>query len=156
VTFSNGNLFGTTYRGGAFGSDATLGGTVFEPSPTNRGRNETLLYSFTGRSDGSNPVTGVARNQRGNLYGITGGGGLGVGECTRYLLSNTLKKNNRSSQHFAGLVPHVGRQPWRIPIRLPGGKALPVSLPNTRVRPRWTAPASEAKGHACTIERIER
>jgi uncharacterized repeat protein (TIGR03803 family) len=79
LTFSNGNLFGTTYQGGAFGSDTTLGGTVFELSPANRGWNETLLYSFTGGSDGSNPVSGVVRNQTGNLYGITGGGGFGVG-----------------------------------------------------------------------------
>lgn len=79
LMFSDGNLFGTTYQGGAFGNGTTLGGTVFKLSPAGSSWDATLLYSFTGGSDGSNPVSGVVRDSKGNLYGVTGSGGFGVG-----------------------------------------------------------------------------
>jgi uncharacterized repeat protein (TIGR03803 family) len=41
--------------------------------------NETVLYSFTGGADGGNPYGGVVRDSAGNLYGVTGSGGNGVG-----------------------------------------------------------------------------
>lgn len=71
-----GNLYGTTETGG--GSD---NGTVFELSPAQGGGwTESVLYSFAGGSDGSNPVGGVIFDAAGNLYGTTTGGGAnGIG-----------------------------------------------------------------------------
>jgi len=41
----------------------------------------TVLYSFTGGADGSNPSEGLVLNSRGNLYGTTQMGG--AGNCTQ-------------------------------------------------------------------------
>jgi uncharacterized repeat protein (TIGR03803 family) len=71
VRDSDGNLYGTTYRGGASGE-----GTVFEITPDG---NETVLHSFTGEPDGSLPAAGLLRDANGNLYGTTTGGGNGYG-----------------------------------------------------------------------------
>jgi uncharacterized repeat protein (TIGR03803 family) len=66
-----GNLYGTTFEGGAYGS-----GTVFELSPNSDGTwTENVLYSFTGGSDGSSPMAGVIFDSIGNLYGTTVWGG---------------------------------------------------------------------------------
>ena len=56
-----GNLYGTTNSGGPAGA-----GTVFK---VNTGGTETVLYSFMGTTDGSYPVSRLARDKRGNLYG---------------------------------------------------------------------------------------
>lgn len=67
---ANGNLFGTTYLGGAFGS-----GTVFQLQPTNDGWTQITLHDFTG--DGG-PAGALAMDPSGNLSGgseTTGGRG---------------------------------------------------------------------------------
>ncbi len=70
-----GNLYGTTFSGGAYG----VWGTVYELTPSNGGWTERVLYSFTGGSDGGAP-TSLLLGQDGNLYGttFTGGDGYGV------------------------------------------------------------------------------
>jgi uncharacterized repeat protein (TIGR03803 family) len=70
-----GNLYGTTYAGGAANY-----GTVFELSPNgNGGWTKSLLHSFNGK-DGSAPWDGVILDATGNLYGTTSAGGIyGVG-----------------------------------------------------------------------------
>jgi uncharacterized repeat protein (TIGR03803 family) len=77
-TDSIGNIYGTTVLGGDFGS-----GTVFQLSPTAKGWNHTVLYSFTGGADGGEPYKGVTIDRRGNLYGtaVTGGSGSCEGGC---------------------------------------------------------------------------
>jgi uncharacterized repeat protein (TIGR03803 family) len=68
VQATNGDLYGTTFGGGANGE-----GTVFKI--TYRGK-LTTLYSFcsqTNCTDGSGP-TGLVQGTGGNLYGATGGG----------------------------------------------------------------------------------
>jgi uncharacterized repeat protein (TIGR03803 family) len=62
-----GNLYGTTVGGGASGA-----GVVFKVGPTGH---ETVLYSFTGGTDGGNPYVGVIRDWNGNLYGTANSGG---------------------------------------------------------------------------------
>jgi uncharacterized repeat protein (TIGR03803 family) len=62
-----GNLYGTTYFGGAF-----LAGTVFMVSSAG---GEEVLHSFTG-TDGSSPIASLVRDAAGNLYGTASGGGL--------------------------------------------------------------------------------
>jgi uncharacterized repeat protein (TIGR03803 family) len=65
VRDASGNLYGTTFNGGANGL-----GTVFKVGPTGT---ETVLYSFGATSsDGSNPQGGsLIRDSSGNLYGTT-------------------------------------------------------------------------------------
>ncbi len=58
-----GNLYGTTWNGGATGN-----GTVFKVDAAGQ---ETVLYSFTGGTDGANPPAGVIQDAAGNLYGTT-------------------------------------------------------------------------------------
>jgi uncharacterized repeat protein (TIGR03803 family) len=70
---SSGNLYGTTYEGGAY-----YYGTVFELSPTaDGGWTERVLhhFNFNGR-DGMYPVASLIRDASGNLYGTTFGGGI--------------------------------------------------------------------------------
>jgi uncharacterized repeat protein (TIGR03803 family) len=68
---ASGNLYGTTQNGGASGK-----GVVFRLSPKGR---ETVLYSFTGGSDGGSPNAGLTRDANGNLYGTAVSGGVGAG-----------------------------------------------------------------------------
>ena len=69
---SSGNLYGTTYAGGAYGF-----GTIFKLSPSGV---ETVLYSFIGLPDAGNPVGRLLMDKQGNLYGTTSfGGTLGFG-----------------------------------------------------------------------------
>jgi uncharacterized repeat protein (TIGR03803 family) len=67
----DGNFYGTTSEGGAYGY-----GTVFELKT-----NGTLaaLYSFTDANDGENPMTSLTLGQDGSFYGATGYGGTGEG-----------------------------------------------------------------------------
>ena len=67
-----GNLYGTTYGGGAFTCGRTLCGTVFKLDATGH---ETVLHNFSGGTDGSGPCAGVVRDSAGNLYGTTLNGG---------------------------------------------------------------------------------
>lgn len=91
---SAGNLYGTAVFGGT-----NRAGLVFElspapsggvcPSGTKQGTGwcETILYSFTGGSDGTGPVSKLIMDSAGNLYGTTEGskldGGIGTAasEC---------------------------------------------------------------------------
>jgi uncharacterized repeat protein (TIGR03803 family) len=73
VMDSGGNLYGTTYFGGASSNcDGAGCGTVFELGPSGK---ETVLHSFTGGPDGAFPSAGVAIDASGNLYGAAGYGG---------------------------------------------------------------------------------
>ena len=86
VTFDSvGNLYGTTYYGGAStgGSYCPTGcGTVFKLTPTPTGPwKASILHSFTGRKDGGNPNAGVVFDAQGNLYGAALSGGTTSGDC---------------------------------------------------------------------------
>ena len=71
VRDGQGNLYGTTYAGGA-GCSGSGCGVVFEVSPNGV---ETVLYTFTGGSDGANPTAGLMKDGHGNLYGTASSGG---------------------------------------------------------------------------------
>ena len=83
VQGSDGNLYGTTYGGGA----EPRVGTVFKITP---GGTLTTLYSFCAQAnctDGQQPYAGLVRGSDGNFYGTTLEGGantgcsLGAGSC---------------------------------------------------------------------------
>jgi uncharacterized repeat protein (TIGR03803 family) len=69
-----GNLYGTTFEGGG-GCNC---GTIFEFSTTGK---EGVLYAFKGGRDGANPDAGLARDNTGNLYGVTAIGGDHACQC---------------------------------------------------------------------------
>jgi len=81
VSDAAGNLYGATFYGGTSSPNFCLGegcGVVFElerPIPPAKGWKETILYQFTGRTDGGEPVGGVVFDRNGNLYGVTQHGG---------------------------------------------------------------------------------
>ena len=71
---AQGNLYGTTVNGGS-GTKCEQGpgcGVVFRLTPDG---SETVLYSFTGGTDGAYPWGGVILDGQGNLYGTTTAGG---------------------------------------------------------------------------------
>jgi uncharacterized repeat protein (TIGR03803 family) len=76
---AQGNLYGTTMNGGAFGNGNGLG-TVYELSPSAEGLwIEQVVHSFTGggtNGDGDYPVSSLILDTAGNLYGMTSGGGV--------------------------------------------------------------------------------
>jgi uncharacterized repeat protein (TIGR03803 family) len=66
-----GNLYGTTYDGGAYNY-----GTVFKLSPVDGQWTEKILHSFAGGSDGANPFgAGVVLDAAGSIFGTTSVGG---------------------------------------------------------------------------------
>jgi uncharacterized repeat protein (TIGR03803 family) len=67
---SSGNLYGTTNFGGS--TNCSLGcGTVFELTPGSGGWTESVLYTFTGGTDGREPYARLLLDASGNLYGTT-------------------------------------------------------------------------------------
>lgn len=68
---TNGNFMGVAQVGGTSGH-----GTVFELTPRNSGWSLSVLYSFSGGSDGSNPSSQLIFDKQGNLFGTAAGGGL--------------------------------------------------------------------------------
>ena len=105
VLDAQGNLYGTTKDGGAYGS-----GTVFELNTTGK---ESVLYSFTGTGgDGAEPMAGLVQDAQGNLYGTTEDGGA-YGFGTVFELNTTGKETVLYSFCSAlncadGIVPWAG------------------------------------------------
>lgn len=100
-----GNLYGTTFQGGANNL-----GAVFELTSDGT---ETVLYSFGSQSgDGTYPAASLTMDKRGNLYGTTQHGG-GTTNC--YQGCGTVFKLTRSGQetvlHSFGVKPGDGIQP---------------------------------------------
>jgi uncharacterized repeat protein (TIGR03803 family) len=77
---SAGNLYGTTEYGGVTGGVCgTSGcGVVFKLDTAGA---ETVLYKFTGGSDGAKLASSLIRDSTGNLYGTTYAGGVTTGAC---------------------------------------------------------------------------
>ena len=72
ISDTAGNLYGTTSAGGLYNA-----GTVFELVYTGGGYSETILHSFTGGNDGGSPLSSLAMDAAGNLYGSAETGGTG-------------------------------------------------------------------------------
>lgn len=80
VLASDGNFYGVGYLAGANGY-----GGVFKLTPAGV---ETVLYSFTGPSDGANPSSTLVQGADGDLYGMTSSGGAN-GFGTAFKISTT-------------------------------------------------------------------
>ena len=81
-----GSLIGETIQGGNTACGAGCG-LIFQLSPPTNGQTlwtETILYAFTGGTDGEYPRDGLVQDGQGNLFGTTvssglcGGGGCGT------------------------------------------------------------------------------
>ncbi|MGH6841232.1 MAG: choice-of-anchor tandem repeat GloVer-containing protein, partial [Methylocella sp.] len=108
IADSKGNLYGTTRHGGASGN-----GTVFKLSP---GGTETVLYTFTGGSDGALPSGGLIADSSGNLYGVTASGGASSDGGVVFKLSPSgtetvlysFKGGSDGSNPYSGLIADSG------------------------------------------------
>ena len=88
-----GNIYGTTYYGGA--NDL---GAVYKLSPDGVGEwSETVLYSFKTGSDGNSSISNLVFDSTGNLYGTTSEGGSGSG---------TIFKLTRGHGTWTESIPH--------------------------------------------------
>jgi uncharacterized repeat protein (TIGR03803 family) len=71
---NDGNLYGTTFGGGAYRDQyGYYQGTAFRAGT---GGGLITLHSFTGTNDGGNPQGALVQGGDGLLYGVCGGGGL--------------------------------------------------------------------------------
>jgi uncharacterized repeat protein (TIGR03803 family) len=101
-----GNLYGTTYEGGANNQ-----GAVYKLTRESSGTwAEQVLYSFKGGNDGDEPFAGVILDQAGNLYGTTiEGGTANVG--TAYVLTAANGWKKTILHQFLGLSAADGANP---------------------------------------------
>jgi len=104
---SAGNLYGTTQSGGGSGQCYAGCGTVFEISANGV---ESILYAFTGESDGGEPQAGVTLGAGGVLYGTTSIAGEGI-EGTVFMVKGSTEsvvfgfpEGTDGSQPQAGVV----------------------------------------------------
>ena len=81
VVDKSGNLYGTTFAGGAANA-----GTVFELSKVNGVWTESVLLSFTGKETGWEPYAGLLLDGSGALFGTTIYGGDNGGDGTVFTL----------------------------------------------------------------------
>ena len=75
IADKEGALYGTTQNGGT-GNGGSGFGTVFKLTPPTKGQTawtETVLYRFTGGSDGGDVFAGLIADKEGALYGTTQG-----------------------------------------------------------------------------------
>lgn len=92
---SSGNLYGTTYYGGADGA-----GSVYRLARKSGAWSENLLYSFTGGGDGDAPLGNVVIDSGGNLFGTTSGGGS-AGDGVIFALTRASKTRWQESVEHA-------------------------------------------------------
>jgi|SRR5271166_126335 len=106
-----GNLYGTTYSGGASGN-----GTVYKVDAAGR---ETVLYNFCSRkgcADGAIPLAGLIMPAKGSLYGTTNGGGdHGYGTVFRLKLGAN-GSWTETVLHSFDLVKTDGAYPQATPL----------------------------------------
>ena len=104
----DGNLYGTTYYGGANGL-----GAIFELRPTSRdGWNERVVYSFKGGKDGALPTSTLAAGADGSLYATTSGGGIPGCDCGTIVKLDATTRRESVVHAFAstpdGAYPYYG------------------------------------------------
>jgi uncharacterized repeat protein (TIGR03803 family) len=108
VQASDGNFYGTTYYGGNAGGH----GTVIKMSQQGK---VSVLYSFTGGSDGATPSGGLMQATDGNLYGTTAAkGDYGYGTIFQISLSGQF-------QSLYSFNAAIGENPGPPPLQHTNG-----------------------------------
>ena len=110
ATDKAGNLYGTTYAGGAAGRGVVF--KLIRPATAAGAWTEQVLYSFRAGIDGAKPVAGVSFDTAGNLYGTTSAGGT-YGHGTVFELTPSTSGWRETILHsFAmqsdGGIPYAG------------------------------------------------
>ncbi len=100
VRDSAGNLYGSTLQGGVTTGSQGYG-VVFKLDAAGT---ETVLYTFTGGSDGASPYAGLVRDSAGNLYGTTYGGGRAFGNTGAETVLHTFAGGTGGAKPQAGLI----------------------------------------------------
>jgi uncharacterized repeat protein (TIGR03803 family) len=76
----NGALYGTTAAGGSTGNGSVF--SVAPPAAAGDPWTETVLYSFSGKGDGSFPIGGLVADKTGRLFGAAEYGGPPNSACS--------------------------------------------------------------------------
>ncbi|HEX8814231.1 MAG TPA: choice-of-anchor tandem repeat GloVer-containing protein [Terriglobales bacterium] len=105
---ASGNLYGTTFGGGAYAA-----GTVYELKPSGSAWNESLIYSFQPNGqDGTQPAAGLIMDGVGNLYGTTVSGGTFQGGTAFELSAGSKSWSEKILHNFGkagdGANPYAG------------------------------------------------
>jgi uncharacterized repeat protein (TIGR03803 family) len=105
-----GNLYGTTYAGGAYNY-----GTVFKLSPGNGQWTEEILHSFMSGKDGANPFgAGVLLDAAENIFGTTSlGGSYNDGTVFELVAHGKRRYKEKVLWAFNGTD---GQNPYCIPV----------------------------------------
>jgi uncharacterized repeat protein (TIGR03803 family) len=149
-----GNLYGTTWQGGAASA-----GTVFKLDATGK---ETVLHDFTGGADGGSPNPGLVLDTAGNLYGSAASGGdlsCGAGGCgVIFKIAPTKPDFSLSAAAFSpSTIRAGGSSTSNLSIRAMAGFSGSVTL-SCSVQPAPTrapqcsiSPGSVAPGTPATL-----
>jgi uncharacterized repeat protein (TIGR03803 family) len=103
VQARNGNFYGATTSGGIC-ENCTIGGTLFEITPTGK---MTAFHGFDG-TDGSYPLGGLIQGSNGSLYGETDGGETPSGTLFEITLGGKLNSYIFNYQNGIGYHPVGG------------------------------------------------
>jgi len=150
VRDSAGNLYGTSQRGGSHGF-----GTVFEFDTSNQ---LTILYSFTGGSDGGVPA-GSLLLVGNTLYGTTSSGGVGNnGVVFRLQAVGPQAQLKPASLSFGNETVGLPSRPLKVVMTNTGNANLDIKSINVQGLPaggfsRTTnCPSELAPGDKCNID----
>ena len=166
VADKKGNLYGTTSDGGG-GTQCVVNfggcGTVFRIDPKGK---ETVLYAFSGGSDGSNPMASLVIDKAGNLFGTTAYGG-NISACSQgaspgcgVVFEVAADGKEKALYAFNGgdkdgwspvanLVEDDGRQS----LRHDGGRRQHVGLQRRRLRHRFQNRAQRQRDRPLRFQR---
>jgi uncharacterized repeat protein (TIGR03803 family) len=161
IVDKGGNLYGTTLYGGANINPRTgLGfGTVFELTPPSTAKGswtESVLWSFSGGSDGGALNSGVIMDASGNLYGTTlGGGAAGKGTVFEISSSPTIPPTKLTASpgklNFGNIKLTATSTPKKVTLSNKGAVGFGAQISTVTV----TAPFTIAGGaNTCSGETI--
>ena len=156
---ATGNLFGTTYKDGAYGS-----GSVFKLTSSNDGWTYTDLHDFTSGSDGAQPAGSLVLDAGGNLYGTAlaaGGFDCGILFAITPLLITTasLPAGTVDTPYSATLSATGGLPPYTWSIikgSLPAGLSMNASsgvisgIPRTAGTSNFSVQVSDSESPPAT------
>jgi uncharacterized repeat protein (TIGR03803 family) len=100
VTGTDGNYYGTTFEGGTSGA-----GTIFQVTTSG---SLSVIYSFSGGSDGGFPYAGLISGTDGNLYGTTSQDGAGYGTVFQVTTTGSLTTLYSFTNGSDGANPYAG------------------------------------------------